>query len=93
MICLLALAANAGKPKARQVPREVFRRWDRVRVAAPSGAKFVASCTGAMLTAIDNYRAMRQGESSAVWRSFAAKPEIRHALSLVSGASDNRRRR
>ena len=33
----------------------------------------------------DNYRAMRRGKRSAVWRSFAANGEIRRALEAVYG--------
>ena len=43
---------------------------------------------GPMLIAIDNYRARRKGERGTVWRSFAANPEIRHALDAIYGARD-----
>ena len=39
-----------------------------------------------MLIAIDNYRARRKGRKGAVWSSFVADPEIRHALDAVYGA-------
>lgn len=48
LICLLALAGNSGRPPERQVPADVFWRWHRVKVEAPSGAEFVASCPGSM---------------------------------------------
>jgi hypothetical protein len=38
-----------------------------------------------MLIAIDNYRAARQGTTSAVRRGFAANPGIRRALDAVYG--------
>lgn len=43
---------------------------------------------GPMLIAIDNYRALREGKKGAVWRSFAANPEIRRALGSIYGARD-----
>ena len=42
---------------------------------------------GPMIIAIDNYRALRKGRKSAVWRSVAANPEMRHALDAIYGAS------
>jgi len=48
LICLLAIAGNVGKHKAQRVPVDTFWRWDRVKVKAPSGAEFIASCTGAV---------------------------------------------
>jgi len=48
LICLLAIAGNVGKRKEQRVPVDVFWRWDRVGVKAPSGAEFIASCPGSM---------------------------------------------
>ena len=38
---------------------------------------------GPMLMAIDNYRSMKEGEKSVIWRSIEAVPEIQHALKLI----------